>query len=172
MSLASFQDAFAAALLAPEAGPSGLAAQPGFAVHRNTVLKACIDALQANFPSVARLVGDEWFRAAAAVYARANLPRQPALLDYGENFAAFLARFPPAAELTYLADAALVFAGVTLELEDTRKNYDETRVICYGLLAARLVVVGYTPRGADRHVFSMRKANEREQDRITPLLEV
>ena len=57
-------------------------------------------------------------------------------------------------------------------MEDTRKDYGETRIICYGLLAGRLVVVGYTPRGADRHVFSIRKANEREQARITPLLEV
>lgn len=69
-------------------------------------------------------------------------------------------------------DAAVVFAGVTLEVEDTRKNYGENRVICYGLLQGRMVVVGYTPRGADRHIFSMRKANEREQARIAPLLEV
>ena len=69
-------------------------------------------------------------------------------------------------------DAALIFAGVTLEVEDTRKDYDETRVICYGLLEGRMIVVGYTPRGADRHVFSMRKANEREQKRIAPLLKV
>jgi uncharacterized DUF497 family protein len=26
--------------------------------------------------------------------------------------------------------AALIFAGVTLEFEDTRKDYGETRVIC------------------------------------------
>jgi uncharacterized DUF497 family protein len=70
------------------------------------------------------------------------------------------------------ADAALVFAGVTLEIEDTRKDYGETRVVCYGVLEGRMVVVGYTPRGADRHVYSMRKANEREQTRIAPLLEV
>jgi uncharacterized DUF497 family protein len=70
------------------------------------------------------------------------------------------------------ADAALIFAGVTVEIEDTRKNYSEKRIICYGLLAGRVVVVGYTPRGADRHVFSMRKANEREKARIAPLLEV
>ena len=70
------------------------------------------------------------------------------------------------------ADAAWVFAGVTLEIEDTRKNYGEPRIICYGLLAGRMVVVGYTPRGAVRHVFSMRKANEREKARIAPLLEV
>jgi uncharacterized DUF497 family protein len=70
------------------------------------------------------------------------------------------------------ADAVFVFAGVTVEIEDTRKNYGETRIICYGLLEGRMVVVGYTPRGADRHIFSMRKANEREKARIAPLLEV
>ncbi len=69
-------------------------------------------------------------------------------------------------------DAAHVFAGVTLEIEDTRKDYGEKRVICFGLLEGRMVVVGYTPRGADRHVFSMRKANDREKARIAPLLEV
>jgi uncharacterized DUF497 family protein len=70
------------------------------------------------------------------------------------------------------ADAAFVFEGVTLEVEDIRKEYGEIRIICYGMLAGRMVVVGYTPRGADRHVFSMRKANEREQARIAPLLEI
>jgi uncharacterized DUF497 family protein len=69
-------------------------------------------------------------------------------------------------------EAEIVFAGVTLEVEDTRKDYGEDRIICFGLLAGRIVVVGYTPRGADRHVFSMRKANAREQARIAPLLEV
>jgi uncharacterized DUF497 family protein len=68
------------------------------------------------------------------------------------------------------ADAAIVFGGVTLEVEDTRQAYGETRIICFGWLAGRMVVVGYTPRGVDRHVFSMRKANEREKARIAPLL--
>jgi uncharacterized DUF497 family protein len=69
-------------------------------------------------------------------------------------------------------DAKFVFAGVTLEVEDTRQDYGEARIICYGYLSGRLVVVGYTPRGAVRHVFSMRKANAREQARIAPILEV
>ena len=69
-------------------------------------------------------------------------------------------------------DAAIVFEGATVEIEDTRQNYGETRIICFGLLAGRIVVVGYTPRGAERHIFSMRKANEREQARIAPLLEI
>ena len=69
-------------------------------------------------------------------------------------------------------DAEAVFAGVTVEVEDTRKDYGEPRIICFGLLAGRIVVVGYTPRGADRHVFSMRKANDREQALVAPFLEV
>jgi uncharacterized protein len=70
------------------------------------------------------------------------------------------------------ADAALVFAGVTVEVEDTRKDYGETRIICYGYLQGRLVVVGYVPRGASRHIFSMRKANAREQERLAPYFEI
>ena len=63
-------------------------------------------------------------------------------------------------------DALIVFEGPTVEIEDTRKDYGEPRIICYGRLENRLIVVGYTPRGADRHVFSMRKANDREQARL------
>lgn len=70
------------------------------------------------------------------------------------------------------ADAVLVFEGVTFEVEDTRRDYGETRIICYGILQGRMVVIGYTPRGESRHIFSMRKANEREKARIGPLLEV
>ena len=111
-SLAQFQDGFAHALFAPPdaadlpAGIAHLAAQPGFAVYRNTVMKGCIDALQANFPAVLRLVGEEWFRAAAAVHVRESPPTLPMLLEYGARFADFLERFPPAAELTYLAGVA------------------------------------------------------------------
>ena len=87
--------------------------------------------------------------------------------------------FDPAKRATTLAergldfaDAELIFAGITLEVEDTRKSYGEQRIVCFGQLEGRMVVVGYTPRGADRHIFSMRKANEREQTRIAPLLAV
>lgn len=65
-------------------------------------------------------------------------------------------------------DAAQVFDGLTAEVEDKRKDYGEKRIICFGVLQGRLVVIGYTPRGAVRHVFSMRKANDREQARFAP----
>ncbi len=53
-------------------------------------------------------------------------------------------------------DAVKVFSGVTFEVEDTRRDYGETRMICFGWLKDRLVVIGYAPRGSDRHIFSMR----------------
>ena len=69
-------------------------------------------------------------------------------------------------------DATLVFEGTTIEVEDIRKDYGERRIICYGLLAGRLVALGYTPRGNTRHIFSMRKANDREKSRLAPYFEI
>ena len=108
--LAQFQSAFAGALFqAPghSAGPlAALTSQPAFAVYRNTVMKGCIDTLEANFPSVARLVGSEWFRAAAAIYTSGEPPVDGRMLRFGDGFADFLAGFEPAQEFSYLPDVA------------------------------------------------------------------
>lgn len=50
-------------------------------------------------------------------------------------------------------DAVSVFEGLTFEVEDTRRDYSEKRIICFGHLADRLVVIGYTMRGSTRHIF-------------------
>ena len=52
------------------------------------------------------------------------------------------------------ADAAIVFEGVTVEVEDIRKNYGETRIICYGCLLGRMVVIGYVCRAVRPATFS------------------
>ena len=54
------------------------------------------------------------------------------------------------------ADAALVFAGRTLALPDTRRAYGEQRFITAGWLRGRFVVVVRTPRGGRRRIISMR----------------
>ena len=69
------------------------------------------------------------------------------------------------------ADAAIVFSGSVFEFEDDRQDYGECRMICYGFLAGRLILVGYVQRGRIRHIFSMRKANERETIRYGQRLE-
>ena len=65
-------------------------------------------------------------------------------------------------------DAMPVFEVTTIKLEDTRRDYDQRRNICCGLLEERMVAVGDKPRGSVRHMFSMRKANDREQACLAP----
>ena len=81
--------------------------------------------------------------------------------------------YDPAKRLQTLAersvdfeDAAKVFAGPVLEDEDQRFDYGETRIITVGFLDDRMMIVVWTPRGAVRHIISMRKANDREQARF------
>ena len=78
--------------------------------------------------------------------------------------------YDPAKRLATLArrgldfeDAAEVFEGLKFTFPDTRAEYGELRWITIGLLRSRMVVIGWTQRGENRRVFSMRKANEREQ---------
>jgi uncharacterized DUF497 family protein len=62
-------------------------------------------------------------------------------------------------------DAAAVFAGWTLNIPDLRRNYGEPRINTIGYLDNRMVIICWTPRGDDRRVISMRKANDREKAR-------
>lgn len=78
----------------------------GLSVYRNTVAKARADALSGLFPTVERLVGSDWFRQAALAFADENPPQTPVLDDYGSDFPAWLAAFPPAREMPYLAPVA------------------------------------------------------------------
>lgn len=107
LSLSQFQDAFVEALYqrsAPEL--ETLTGQAAFSVYRNTVLKGCVDALCDNYPSIERLVGTPWMRAAAAEYALHSPPTDARLVRYGAAFPAFLEDLETARELPYLADVA------------------------------------------------------------------
>ena len=69
------------------------------------------------------------------------------------------------------AQAEAVFAGITFDREDDRRDYGERRIITVGLLYQRMVVIVWTPRIPERHIISMRKANEREQKRYRQRLD-
>jgi len=107
----AFRQAFAQALLGPADDPMPLqpgnwAAQPGFAVYRNTVAKACIDALAANFPVMQRLVGEAWFRGMAAAYLQAQPPRDGRLLLYGQGLPDFVTQWAKDRDVPYLGAVA------------------------------------------------------------------
>ena len=50
-------------------------------------------------------------------------------------------------------------------VEDTRRDYGETRLQVLALLDGRLYAAVVTPRGEDLRVISLRKANRREVER-------
>jgi hypothetical protein len=102
--LARFQDDFAEALYDERAfAPADHAA---FAIYRNTAMRACLDALEANYPAVVCLVGRDWFRAAAAIHVSQSPPRDGRLFAYGADFPDFIEHFPPASGMPYLTDVA------------------------------------------------------------------
>lgn len=107
------QQQFADALLNPALpAPSGLSTWNGsdpaarFAVYRNNVTVSLIDALADTFPVTQQLVGEDFFRAAARLFVAGEPPRSKVLAFYGAAFPDFLANFPPAATVPYLADVA------------------------------------------------------------------
>lgn len=109
----AFRQAFAQALLKPldeptqsQWPPGHWAAQAGFAVCRNTVAKACLDALAANFPVVLRLVGEDWFQGMAAAYLQAQPPQDGRLLLYGQGLPAFAVQWAPDRGAPYLGGVA------------------------------------------------------------------
>lgn len=111
--LAALQETFShavlrAGLLVPEtvASMAGPSRERRIGVYRNNVKASLVAALVARFPVVQRLVGEEFFEAAAVVFVEHQPPRSPVLAEYGAGFAAFLEGFEPARDLPYLADIA------------------------------------------------------------------
>lgn len=111
--LEDLQRSFAAAVFDAEAEiPANLTRKSGgvprrrFAVYRNNTYASLIEVLEGRYPVVARLVGEEFFGAMARVHIEQRPPQSPVLLFYGAEFPAFIAGFPPAAGLPYLADVA------------------------------------------------------------------
>jgi len=105
--------AFAAAVVKrDEPVPEGITSWTGnrparrFGIYRGNVSGALIEALGVRYPVVARLVGEEFFRAMTREYALTHLPKSPVLIHYGGDYPDFIARFEPAEGLTYLADVA------------------------------------------------------------------
>lgn len=99
-SLAEFQRDMAAALIAQGEVPAGLR------VHRNTTVKGLVDAVLANYPTVAVLMGEEWLAELARRYALQHPPARAALADYGELFPQFLHATQLAADWPYVPAVA------------------------------------------------------------------
>lgn len=114
--LSDVQADFAAALRDPRATAmmthlapldgDALAETARFNVYRNNVASSLTDALAALYPVCRRLVGEDFFRAAARAYLAGAMPERATLIGFAQDFAGFLVGFEPARGLAYLPDVA------------------------------------------------------------------
>jgi Putative DNA-binding domain len=77
-----------------------------YAVYRNNVTVGLIRALEANFPVVRRLLGEEYFAGFARDFAQGHPPQSPLMFQYGADFPKALERADDLTCYPYLADVA------------------------------------------------------------------
>jgi hypothetical protein len=111
--LSGLQREFLAAITSGVPGPAAARVRGGalspaqrLAVYSHNVFSNWRSALADTFPVVERLVGAAFFGEAARQYALAHPSTSGDLHEFGRRFADFLAAYPHAKDLAYLADVA------------------------------------------------------------------
>lgn len=108
------QARFGQALLSSQSAPNALAlfiqpqqvALDRLAIYRGNVVAAITKALQAAYPVIERIVGEEFFAALARAYWQQHPSEEGDLYCYGASFADFVAHFPHTQQFPYLPDVA------------------------------------------------------------------
>ena len=107
------QREFSRALLDPDApmpvgivGPDGKPSEKRFGVYRNNVMVGLIEAMEMCYPTIQKIIGDEYFGALAKTFVRQSPPKTPMMFEYADDFPQFLQAFDPLSHLPYLADVA------------------------------------------------------------------
>lgn len=77
-----------------------------YAVYRNNVTVGLIRALEANFPVVRKLLGEDYFAGFARDFAQKNPPQSPLMFQYGMGFPEALENDEDLASYPYLRDVA------------------------------------------------------------------
>jgi hypothetical protein len=99
-----FGDGAAVARISIVAGD--LDPQTRIAIYRDNILGNYRKVFGATYPVVRRLVGGPFFDAATDQFVRGHPSRRGDVNHYGGDYAVFLASYPPARELHYLADVS------------------------------------------------------------------
>jgi len=84
----------------------GVVPKKRFSVYRNNVTLSLISVLASTYPVVEEIVGEDFFATMAREFALSHLPQSPVMINYGEEFPAFIESFAPLQELPYLSVVA------------------------------------------------------------------
>src|SRR5262245_19984355 len=96
----------APALLCADIIEDGIAPERRLAIYRNNAVEGFLKTLQATFPTVVRLAGEDWFRQVGRQYMRRYPSRSGNLHYVGEHFATFLEAELAGSSYAYFADVA------------------------------------------------------------------
>jgi hypothetical protein len=97
--------AAAPALIAEIVG-DGIAPERRLAIYRNNTVEGFLKTLQATFPTIVRLSGEDWFRQVGRQYMRRHPSRSGNIHYVGERFASFLEAELAGSGYEYFADVA------------------------------------------------------------------
>jgi hypothetical protein len=84
----------------------GIAPERRLAIYRNNAVEGFLNTLQATFPTIVRLAGEDWFRQVGRQYMRSHPSRCGNIHYIGEHFAAFLDAQLVGSSYEYFADVA------------------------------------------------------------------
>ena len=95
-----------APMLIAEIMGEGIAPDRRLAIYRNNTVEGFLRTLQATFPALVRLAGEDWFRQVGRQYMRRHPSRSGNIHYIGERFAAFLEVELAGSSYEYFADVA------------------------------------------------------------------
>jgi hypothetical protein len=95
----------APALIAQIIG-AGIAPERRLAIYRNNAVEGFLKTLQATFPTIVRLSGENWFRQVGRQYMHRHPSRSGNIHYIGEHFASFLEAQLAGSSYEYFADVA------------------------------------------------------------------
>lgn len=81
-----------------------LSPQQRFAIYNGSITEGIAASMRETYQACEKLVGEEFFTRMVYSYIKQTPSSDPDITSYGENFAEFVAAFPPAEQLPYLAD--------------------------------------------------------------------
>ncbi|MBV9575679.1 MAG: putative DNA-binding domain-containing protein, partial [Gammaproteobacteria bacterium] len=106
MSLQNLQAELAEHILTNEPTTENIFPSQHLLIYQNNRLSHLLNALEQTYTLILKLVGEDFFRAAAKAYINFYPARSGNLQDYGEYFGDFLSDYAPAQSLFYLSEIA------------------------------------------------------------------